>query len=688
MKASDGLKKNAKAMLLVLCFVVWVGGVEATEDALGPLAVDQTTRDIFEAGWSAAAVGDLEKLTEAIESLSEHAPTSPLLPYLQFEFYRQRLDHVDEDTITLFLAKHRDWSFASALELNWLKALGGAGRYEVMSRYIAQTQDAAMDDEIRCHLAYAQVMQATQRQANQSNVSPSDDLFDQIESLWLVGQSQHVACDPVFRWWRAQGWPTHQQAWSRFLLTVKQNERSLAGYLKRYLNDQQRIWADRWLLMARYPHRALADARRWPGNEYARSLIEWGLIKLARQDWARAQGHWVRLSPQFDFAHSSEVSIDREIALFQAVSLDEGAMEAIDRLDDSKKDAQLLAWRARVAMVHEQWQVVYESIQAMPLADQASAKWRYWRGRALAEMGRPDALIAYASISGEANYYGFLAAQKLGQPLSLCPETLMVDPVLREQLLSDPVLQRALALYQVGLMSHARSTWFKWLAHVPAAKQHQAALLAASVGWHDRTIATLANTGMMRAYHLRFPLGHQDDIDQATQAHQVDPALVYGLMRAESSLQPDALSPAGAMGLLQLMPSTARAVARRQGEVLASAKDLHQPKVNIQLGVAHLAELEEKYAGDWRLVAAAYNAGPHAVDRWLARPQVARDIAPDVWIETLPFYETRDYVPRVLAFATIYEWQLARPPAVLSKHVALSSPPQPANDVGFVCSAP
>lgn len=683
MKASDGLKKNAQALLVLLCLVLWGIGAKASEDAPTALALDQTTRRVFEEGWSAATVGNLDKLEVAIESLGKHEPTSPLLPYLQFEFYRQRLDQIDEDLITVFLAKHRDWSFAPALETNWLKALGRAGRYQVMSRYLAQTNQAAIDDEIRCYMAHAEVIKVSQHDA-----PAAPELFAQIESLWRIGQSQHEACDPVFRWWRAQGQPTHALAWSRFLLTVKQNERSLAGYLKRYLTDQQRIWADRWLLMARYPHRALAEARRWPDNDYARSLIEWGLIKLARQDWARAEGHWARLSPQFEFAQASQVAIGREIALFQAVSLDEGAIEAIDALADAGKDAQLLAWRARVAMAHEQWPKVYESILAMPLADQASAKWRYWRGRALAEMGRPDALIAYASISGEANYYGFLAAQKLGQPLSLCPETLMVDPVIREQLLSDPVLQRAVALHQVGLMNHARSTWFKWLEHLPTAKQHQAALLAASVGWHDRAIATLANTGMQRAYHLRFPLGHREEIDQATKVHEVDPALVYGLMRAESSLQPDALSPAGAMGLLQLMPSTARAVARRQGEVLSSSKALHEPKINIRLGVAHLAELENKYAGDWRLVAAAYNAGPHAVDRWLARDKISRDLAPDVWIETLPFYETRDYVPRVLAFATIYEWQLARSPSVLAEHVAISSPPTPSSDSGFVCSAP
>ncbi len=684
MKASDCLKKKAQSLLVFLCLVgAWVGNATASDDPFGPLAIKDATRSAFEAGWSAAAVGDLAGLSASIEALSAEDPTSPLLPYLQFELHRQRVHELDEETITVFLAKHRDWSFAPTLETNWLKALGRAGRYGSIRRYLDQTGQAANDDEIRCYLVHDRVLQAAQLAPQAQSA-----LVDDIQSLWLVGQSQHKACDPAFRWWRAQGQPTHEVAWARFLLTVKQNERSLAGYLKKYLDDNQRIWADRWLLMARYPHRALAEARRWPDGVYAQTLIEWGLIKLARQDWARARGHWLRLAPSFEFSDTATAAIMREIALFQAVSLDFGAIAAIDEVEAFGSDAQLLAWRARVAMVHGQWREVYSSIQAMPLNEQASAKWRYWRGRALAELERPDALIAYASISGEANYYGFLAAKKMGQSLSLCPETLMVDEALQAQLVLDPVLQRAMALYQVGLMSHARSTWFKWLSHLPTAKQHQAALLAAGLGWHDRAIATLANTGMMRAYHLRFPLGHRDDIERATSTHDVDPALVYGLMRAESAMQTDALSPVGAMGLLQLMPATARAVARRQGKALSSSAELHQPQKNIELGVAHLAELEEKFEGDWRLVAAAYNAGAGAVERWLARADVPDDVAPDVWIETLPFFETRDYVPRVLAFATIYEWQLARSPSVLAKHVAKNAPARPTTDQGFVCSAP
>ncbi len=687
MKASQ-FKKSA-LLVRSLAFILGLWGVavaSANDDAdsglLGSLLVNDSLKQTFIEAWDGAGRGDLAALDEAIEQLSRAHPNTPLLPYLVFESLRQRVDEVDEATMTEFLAKHRHWSFADQLERNWLRALGVKGQYEVLQRYLQQTNQTTTDDEVRCHLAQAKVLSppAPGTPAHQA-------VLEEIQALWRVGQSQHKACDRPFVWWRGQGEPSQSVAWSRFLLALKQNERSLAGYLQRYLSPEQRIWAERWLQMARYPNRTLTQARRWPDASDAHALVRWGLVKMARSDWAQAGGHWANLETRLSFDEADRLAIGREIALFQAVALDSGAIERIDQLPEAARDQQLLAWRARVAMVHDQWRDVLSSIGQMPMSEQISARWRYWRGRALAELGRPDAVLAYASVSGEANYYGFLSAKKLGQPLSLCPETLAVDVDIRQSLLDAPPLVRALALYQVGLLDHARATWYRWVMALPEAHQHQAALLASEMGWHDRAVATLASSGMMRAYALRFPLDHVDEVSRAADQHAVDQALIYGLMRAESALQPDARSPVGAMGLLQLMPSTARAVARRQGQELSDVSALYDPETNVSLGVAHLAELEERFDGDWRLVAAAYNAGANAVDRWLNRDHVPADLARDVWVETLPFYETRDYVPRVLAFATIYEWQMDRAPQVLREHIASTSP-QPLANAGFVCALP
>ena len=662
------------ALVLSLCLSL---STQAS-DRSWPLSDRAVT--LFKDGWSAAGVGDQLGLSHARQALAMYDPDSPLIAYLDFEALRQQGASADEEEITRFLAKHRHWSFADALALNWLRALGANGQYEVMARYVANTQDLPTDETIRCHLAQGQVA-----------LSPSvgsaayEQLMEQAQALWLVGYSQDDACDPVFAWWRQQGQPDHAVAWSRFLLAIQNGERSLAGYLQRYLSADQREWAARWLLMQRYPQRALNEARRWGDHRLARALIEWGLMRLARQDWSQARAYWEALSARFVFDNAAKARIAREIALFQAVSLDVSAIAAIEQLPPEALDGQILAWQARVAMAHGEWAVVLASIEAMPTEDQSDERWRYWRGRALAELRRPDAILAYASVSNEANYYGFLSAQKLGQPLSLCPKDIETDEVLAQELWDDLPLQRALALQQVGLYEHARWTWYQWMSRLPTAAQQQAALLASKLGWHDRAIATMSQLGTLEAYGLRFPIVFESHVMAMTEQYAVDPALVYGLMRAESALQVDAHSHAGARGLLQLMPSTARAVARRQGLRLSHSDALWEPEVNITLGVAHLAELEDRFDRDWVKVAAAYNAGANAVERWMKRDGFPIAMPTDVWIETLPFYETRDYVPRVLAFATIYEWQLNRNPQVLAKNLTPNTPPTSA---AFVCAVP
>lgn len=605
-------------------------------------------RDTFRQGWEAAARGHQAGTLDAITAL----PDYPLTPYLEFELLRQRIDQVPEVVMEQFLARYRDWSFAAGLESSWLRSLARRGEYAALSRHGRDSRDA----EVRCHLVRADLAEGR-----------TDGLSERVEALWLVGRSQVSACDPAFAWWRRKGQPNAELGWRRFHLALNAGETSLAGYLRRYLDQDQRHWADLWLKMQARPYQTLRQAVQWNDHAQARLIVQQGIQRLARSEWEQADRAWSLLESRFDWLEEDRAAIAREIALFRSVALDAGAVAAIDALPDSARDQQILEWRARAAMAHQQWEQVLASIQAMSVADQAQARWRYWRGRALAELGRPDALLAYGSLSSEATYYGFLAALKLGQDLELCEQPLAADAAVQRRLMRDAEFERAIELHHVGLNSHARRTWLNVSRRLSRAELEQAALLAAGEGWHERTIAALGQAGNMRAYPWRFPMIEKGEVTALADHWQVDPALVYGLMRAESAMQPDALSPAGARGLLQLMPTTASAVARRNSLPYNGQAGLMDPAVNLPLGIAHLAELQTRYQGEWIHVAAAYNAGANAVARWLdSRPFVA----PDVWLETLPFFETRDYVPRVLAFATIYEWQMQRQPEILASHIA------------------
>lgn len=616
-------------------------------------------RETFRQGWQAAGRGDQAGMVRAIAAL----PDYPLSPYLQFELFRQRIDQVPAAVMSQFLARYRDWSFHDQLERAWLRSLG---EREDFDRLLARAGDSR-DIAVRCHVARAKIRRGE-----------TDGLASAVRDLWLSGRSRPDVCDEAFNWWRRQGHLDGDTAWQRFQLALNAGEIGLARYLRRYIPRNERGPADHWIAMAQRPQATLRQARRWRDLDYARLVIAWGLERLARSDWEAADQAWRGLSGNFAWSDSRRTAIEREIALFRAVALDKGAIDAIDALPESARDKQMLAWRARAAMAQERWPEVLASIEAMPVREQADSRWRYWRGRALGELQRPEAMLAFTSLSAEANYHGFLAAGHLGQPLSLCEENLQADDAVQRRLLRDAEFERVLELFHVGLPWHARSTWRHLSRRLIEREIEQAALIAAGRGWHHLSIIALNQAGRRQAYPWRFPMMAKGRVLAEAKRYGVDPALAYGLMRAESAMQPDARSHAGALGLLQLMPATAQAVARRNGLRYNGSESLIDPEINLPLGIAHLGELYREFDGKWVRVAAAYNAGANAVERWIdQRP----DSAPDVWIETLPYYETRDYVPKVLAFATIYEWQLERQPQLLTGQIIPGAGPA----AGFAC---
>ena len=617
-----------------------------------PADANLNERAIFIEAWKQAGQGNDDALRRAIDRIPDYV----LTPYLRFELKRQNLDDQQGPEMERFLATYRNWSFADSLERQWLRALAGDGNAEALLRYGTGADDA----EIRCRIELERLER-----------DQTEGLESRARTLWLSPVSQPRACDPLFRWWKRQGNPDADTAWQRFGMAVEAGEYGLSRYLRRYLHPDDRMLADGWLDIAIRTASELSSTVDWPDQERARRLVAWGLHRLASSDWERADRLQERLAARFSFSADEIGPALRRIALFRAVDLDPGAIAAIDALPPPHIDQQMLEWRLRAALANDQWDEALASIERMPAEQQIRERWRYWRARALAQLGRPEAGLVYATLPSESDYYGFLAALRSGQPLTLCSRELDADGEAQRRLLRDAEFERAIELYRAGLVWHARWTYNRVSRRLSANEQRQAALLAAGLGWHDRAIVSLGRSGAMDAYPWRFPVVERERVNAHAGQHGVAPALVMGLMRAESAMQADARSPAGARGLLQLMDPTARSVARRHGITYRGASDLYDPSRNIALGVAHLGELQRRFNNDWTLVAAAYNAGISRAAQWQReRPDLERDI----WIETLPYFETRDYIPRVLAFATIYEWQLGASPSVLADNL-LERPP-------------
>jgi soluble lytic murein transglycosylase len=268
---------------------------------------------------------------------------------------------------------------------------------------------------------------------------------------------------------------------------------------------------------------------------------------------------------------------------------------------------------------------------------------------------RGDAQTAaalYAAIVPSDNFYSASAAARLGTRARPHPEALAADSAALAALAARPEFVRARELLLCRLNAAALGEWLAGFGALDGAARRQAVHLASSWGWHDLAVATATREQVFFDYALLYPKPYDAAVDAAAAATKLSPTLIYALIRQESLFRPDAVSGAGAMGLAQLLPETARLTARAWSLPQPRPADLLVPDVNVRLGAAHLRSLIDRFEGQTMLALAAYNAGPVPAERWL--PPEPLDA--DVWVENIPYNETREYVQRVLWHSVVFGW--------------------------------
>ncbi len=608
--------------------------------ALAGQAAGLQDREQFSRAWTAASRGERELFEQLMPGLEDYV----LYPYLQYEDLRFRRGRVDDQEMAAFLDEHSDWAFTAGLRTAWVKSLGKRKRWDSLLKYVPGSGDT----EVRCYLAHARLLRGQ-----------TEGLVTVAQQLWAVGKSQPDACDPVFKWLREQGGITPGLAWARIRLAMEARQPRLALYLARFLPVGERAWVDRWYQQNRAAYRRLDRAKKWPDLEKSRQITSYGLRRLARSDPDRAWKFFAALDSHFSWSPDVQGSILREIALWSAVGIKAGTAQRMRAVPATYQDGNLLEWWVRYGLATENWAEVILVVASMPPDLKDDERWRYWDARARLAMGDPEyANKLLGELAQEANYYGFLAADYLDQPYSICPEEPNVNPTGVLALREQPDFRRAVELRQAGIRNWSRSEWQMATQQLDNTGLRQAAALAIEENWPDLAIIALGNSGDWRWYEWRFPVAYGALLERHVRSQNLDVSWVMGLMRSESAMAEDALSSAGARGLMQLTPDTARRLAKRHSYRYSGRDQLMQAETSILFGTSYLRELSDRFADNPVLVSGAYNAGPNAVDRWLDSHPGSE---PAIWIETLPYFETRDYIPRVLAFSTIYDWRLQRP---------------------------
>ncbi len=629
----------ARALVLLLVACSCIAAAQASIE---------TQRARFLEAEKALAQGKQSKFERLASSLKDY----PLLPYLEYQRLRDDLRHASPAQVRKFLDHYADTPLAGRLRSQWLDRLAGQQRWGTYVQFYLASDDA----ETRCNHLHALI--ATGHRA---------EAFKQVPDLWLHGSSQPKACDPVFDAWRAAGRLTSQLTWGRIALAFKAGDWHLAQYLKRYLSGTDEAWVELWLRVHRDPALVTRSPDLFSAEHPMRNaVLEHGLRRLGRQDPEGALKAWQALRHRFAFSQTQSERITRWLALQLARSQDPEAMSYLEAVQPDADDLVLAQARVRTALALGDWSRVLAWIDALPAQPRHESRWRYWRARALEQLGQArQAKPMYRSLAKERSYYGFLAADHLGLDYRMDDVPLAVDAAVAQDVQGRPALLRAHELLLLNRLADARREW-RWATRAMSTEQLQAAAkLAQRWGWYDRAILTVARTGYWDDLELRFPLEHRKLVEQLSQGAGLNPAWVYAVVRQESAFVHDARSSAGALGLMQLMPATAKQVARKLGEHPPAARALLEPRTNIRLGSSYLSGILDELNDHPVLATAAYNAGPGRVRAWL--PDAS--IEADRWVELIPFRETRTYVQRVLAYTVIYEQRLGAKPSRLSERM-------------------
>lgn len=634
-------------LLRALAAILFLSAVTVAQAA----SIESQRKNFLDAE-AALKRGDRTGYERRLAALADY----PLHPYLIHADLQGRLARLSAGEVHGFLEGHDDTLLADRLRDAWLEHLAKAGNWPLYLEF--HRPDGSQSTECE----YRQALLATGRR---------DQALQGFESIWLTGRSLPSACDAALAAWQA-GSLTDELVWERLRLALEAGETGLAGYLKRMLPRHEQTWAGRWIDLHRKPE-GLA-AVNWKAGAHLRAgvILRHALIRLARLDPARAADLWAARKGGFGLDQAAADAVEREIALRMALRGMPEAGARLAALPARAFDSTLRQWQARRAIAEGDWTTVSRAIHSMDAADRADGTWRYWEARALEARGQTGAAKnLYATIAGERSFYGFLAAERINRPYRIAHRPIAHDERAIAAVAAQPTVRRAAELYALGRIIDARREWEHALRDLDNRGRELAAVIADRWGWHDRAIISAARAESWDDINLRFPIDHASLVSREAKRHEISPALAFAVIRQESAFMADVRSRAGALGLMQIMPSTARTIAPKAKVRYRGASALLDPAQNIRLGTWYLRDNLDLFGSHPALAAAAYNAGRNRVMTWL--PETG-EMAADAWIETIPFNETREYVKRVLSYRVLYEVRLGLPVTSLRELLAPIAP--------------
>lgn len=616
-----------------VCYILIFCGLASQSFAFGE-SLD-TQRKYFLEAEKAIERGHQRKLDRILPLLKEY----PLYPYLLYKQLSKTPEAVGQ--IESYSEKFSDTRYPALLRRKVLKSLASEQKWPDYISYYKKT----VSPELQCNYYWA-LYQTGQK----------SEALNGAGRLWLVGRSRPEACDKLFVALQSSKVFSSELVWKRFRLAMKRRNTGLAKYLKRFIPKNQQQFAKFWLKVHRKPEIVLQCAEWNSKAPQMAHIFVYGIDRLIRKDPALAGSVWNSRKDQFDIAKEEKGYIEHRLAVSLAKRKESSAAQFFADIDLNQAGTELREWRIRNALARQDWQSVLVYLDQLAEPDRSSPRWQYWRARSLETLGKPmEARKIYDTAAKDRSFYGFLASDRLGKEYAWSDRPLQIGNAEIRQLSDKRGFRAVFEFLHFERESQARREWWHYVRQLSQREIMVAAKLAEIRGWHQIAIFTIAKAEYWDDLKLRFPVLYKPSIVRYANRQKLEPSYVYGVIRQESAFHQHAHSHAGARGLMQIIPATGKRMARSLKEKWPSSRVLYEPDVNIRYGTAYLRLLLSRFEQSLVLTVAAYNAGEHRVDRWLPTD---KPMPADIWIENIPFKETRQYVGRVLAYTVIYQKRL------------------------------
>ena len=624
-------------------------------------------RALYQKAKSALKVKNQTHFKHALRDMGDY----PLKHYLEAMELFERLNSYPRYDVREFLKQHDGTPIAARLRYRWLETLRRRDRWQ---DYLLDYQQSSATSAQKCYYQLVRIRRGQEK-------DKAEAITEAIK-LWSVGKSQPKGCDKLFGILIKYEYITEDIAWQRYSQAILNHQYQLARYLKRFFKTPTyHELAERFYSIDRN-HRLVGDYTFFSyhlhkiNSEEVHAIITHGLRHLARVDAVAALTHWGRYRQIYPFSTAQTNQIIT--ALVKGLYDQDHAESADIYLTDNIEliDTPLLEWRVRKAMREANWPQVLQWIAKIPTELQQDDRWKYWTYRAnqlaaehqtsVSDNSNADANTdTYEMLSIDRSYYGLLSSEWLGNGYSMAHRKTSITEQQRNEIEQKRgiILTREL-LHQEEYL-YARREWRSATRNFNEQQWITAAHVVQQWEWHNGAITSMIRAGYWDDIDLRFPLAFKEHFETNAQKTGAPIHLLYAVARQESALSHDVTSPAGAKGLMQLMPATAKQTARKNNIRYHSSNDLFKPATNIMLGSRYYKEMLQRFGNNRILATAAYNAGPHRVDRWLEKTEGSLPF--DAWIETIPFKETRGYVQNVLAFSMIYAHHLGNHERILSE---------------------